>query len=251
MTAAPDEMLMHRVADYVARKGETVTPFSIEEYFTVILDRAAKANAVGDYGIGSAVVVRSAGVEVVCLGWSTMVTQQDPLGHAETNAIIQLNKFLSASPNDQVRQAVHWTNLSSVLESRHRIFLRSAAAEQAIEIFTSLEPCPMCTVAIMNAGIRRVIIALPDEAAGALGPGRLDKLPPLWPSLAKAQRLQVKFVKSDVGVNDADYVPLELRSLLRDAFWTTKETVDRRLVNGVLFDPNSLAILPKLLEQFG
>jgi tRNA(Arg) A34 adenosine deaminase TadA len=61
-------------------------------------------------------------------------------------------------------------------------------------IFTSPEPCPMCAVAIMNAVIGQVIIAMPDEPAGALGPGRLDRLPPLSPALAQAQGLRVRFV---------------------------------------------------------
>lgn len=243
------EALSSRVAEYIAQRAGAVTPFSVEEYFIAILDKAVYANEAGDYGIGAALVLRVGGVEVVSLGWSTMLTKHDPLGHAETNAITRLRRFLSGRQSDRIHQAAYWRDLPSILGSGKKIYLRPATAGPAAQLFTSLEPCPMCTVAIMNAGIERVVVAVPDEPAGALGPGRLGKLPPLWPALAKEQRLQVEFTTSEAGQNVAAHLPFDLATLLHQAFWSTKEGVDKRLVTGTLIGPNELANLPELLER--
>jgi tRNA(Arg) A34 adenosine deaminase TadA len=253
MSDSSDGYLLERVTGYIAQRLESVIPHSTEEYFTVILDRAVRASEVGDYGIGAALLLRADGVEVVTLGWSTMVTGHNPLGHAEIGAISQMKRFLSAIRANRAQQHVgRWGDLRSVLSSSDRIFLRPAAADRpAVELFSSLEPCPMCTVAIINAGIDRVLIALPDEPAGALGPGRLDKLPPLWPSLARAQGLEVKFAVSQLIQKSDTYLPPELVSLLHDAFWTTKEAVDSRLVDGVLFDRDVFSKLHTLMDQSG
>lgn len=37
------------------------------------------------------------------------------------------------------------------------------------EMYVTLEPCPMCTGAIINSRIRKVVCAAPDPKAGALG----------------------------------------------------------------------------------
>ena len=37
------------------------------------------------------------------------------------------------------------------------------------DMYVTLEPCPMCAGAIVNARIKRVIIGAPDNKAGAFG----------------------------------------------------------------------------------
>lgn len=52
-------------------------------------------------------------------------------------------------------------------------------------LFTTLEPCEMCTIRIIYSGVSRVRFAAPDfDKGGISGP---NKLPQLWTSLASDQ----------------------------------------------------------------
>jgi tRNA(Arg) A34 adenosine deaminase TadA len=50
-------------------------------------------------------------------------------------------------------------------------------------LYTSLESCPMCTVRLINSGIRRVIFAAEDPECGMVS--QWEKLPPFWQQMAK------------------------------------------------------------------
>lgn len=51
-----------------------------------------------------------------------------------------------------------------------------------LTLFSSLEPCPMCTVRLINAGVNFVYYASPDQTGGMLS--RFESLPPEFRELA-------------------------------------------------------------------
>ena len=99
------------------------------------LARAAAAAARGDVPVG-AVVVRD-GV-VVGVGENRREVEADPTGHAEIVAL-----------RDACRSAGRW-----------RI--------DGATLYVTLEPCPMCAGAIVNARVGRLVYGAADPKAGAV-----------------------------------------------------------------------------------
>lgn len=237
--------------DYLTSHLPSVRPHTAEEYFTVLLGRAIQATLTGDYGISAALVVRYRAVELVSLARNTAISEYDPFGHAEANAIRHLRDFLNLDFAERARNVLPWSDPLSVANSSNRIYVRQASpASPSREsvMYTTLEPCPMCTVAIMNSRIQSVIIATADEPGGALAPERLAKLPGVWPQLAASQHLQVNFASSQSREHPDTYIPDPLSAFLRSAFWETKDVCDTELSKGVLFKSNMPAELTGLLE---
>ncbi len=100
------------------------------------IEEARKAEASREVPIG-AVIVR--GSDIIGRGHNVRETAKDPLAHAELIAIKQASEQLDA-----------WR----LLECR---------------LYVTLEPCPMCAGAIVQARIPQVIYASPDPKAGCAG----------------------------------------------------------------------------------
>jgi len=106
-----------------------------EEYMRLALAAAEQAAARGEVPVGAVVVV---GGEVVAVAHNQRETDNDPTAHAEIVA------------------------------------LRAAAARLAswrlvdAELYVTMEPCPMCAGAIVNARVRRVVYGCDDPKAGAV-----------------------------------------------------------------------------------
>jgi tRNA(adenine34) deaminase len=100
------------------------------------LAEAETAAGEGEIPVGAVVVVND---EVVATGRNCSVTNSDPSGHAEIVA------------------------------------LRAAGAQQGnyrlpdATLYVTLEPCVMCTGAIVQSRIKRVVFGAYDKKAGALG----------------------------------------------------------------------------------
>lgn len=100
------------------------------------LGLAARAAAAGEVPVG-AVVVRNS--EIIGRGWNASISEHDPSAHAEIRA------------------------------------LRDAAARLGnyrlpeCDLYVTLEPCLMCSGAIMHARIRRVFYGAADPKTGACG----------------------------------------------------------------------------------
>jgi tRNA(adenine34) deaminase len=107
-----------------------------EEYMNAAIALANAAGEAGDVPVG-AVVVDKNGV-IVGEGRNTRETEKNPLGHAEINAIAAAAKTLGG-----------W-----------RLF--------GCKMYVTLEPCPMCAGAIINARLDRVYIGAPDDKNGAV-----------------------------------------------------------------------------------
>lgn len=126
----------------------------------------------GNYGVG-AVIVR--GGELICEGRNRLLRPRlNTAAHAEAEAL-------------------------DAFEAR---FGDLAAGHGAV-LYTSLECCPMCTVRLLNAGIRTVRYLAPDPDGGMLS--RMDGLPPYWQRLATAREPQQVFEPSDCSPGLAQF----------------------------------------------
>ena len=99
------------------------------------LAAAEQASASGEVPVGAVIVVRG---EIIAVAHNQRETLNDPTAHAEIVA------------------------------------LRAAAARLAswrlvdAELYVTMEPCPMCAGAIVNARVRRLIYGCDDPKAGAV-----------------------------------------------------------------------------------
>lgn len=106
------------------------------QWMRMAMEEAEKAAAIGEVPIG-AVIVRDG--EIVGRGYNLRETTLDPTAHAEMIAIKQASEALGA-----------WR----LLDCR---------------LYVTLEPCPMCAGAIVQARIPYVIYGTTDPKAGCAG----------------------------------------------------------------------------------
>jgi len=107
-----------------------------ERWMRLALEEAAAAEALGEVPVG-AVIVRAG--ELVARGHNLTHTDQDPSAHAELVAI-----------RHAAEATGHWRLLDCTL-------------------YVTLEPCAMCSGAIVLARIPRLVYAAPDPKAGMSG----------------------------------------------------------------------------------
>jgi tRNA(Arg) A34 adenosine deaminase TadA len=255
--------LRQRIDSYLLSRGGEPEPLTVQEYFTLVLGGIARSIDSGDYGISAVLAFAHDGVEVISMGRNSMLSTHDPLGHAEVDAIRGLRDFLRSGQDERRRTMSPWTDVRSAAFRDTRTFVRPVPRDhpEGLRLFTSLEPCPMCTVAIMNSAIREVYIACADEFGGALSSERLAGLPAIWPEMARIQRTRTVCLSepSAGGSDRTDGVPDDpasggptlsaaLVGLLRDSFRLTKDDRDGTVAGGVLLTPGAEQALPPLLE---
>lgn len=107
-----------------------------ETYMYEALLLAQEAAAAGEVPVGCVIVHKG---QIIGRGRNRREEKQATSSHAEMEAIAQANRTLGS-----------WR-----LEE--------------CELYVTLEPCPMCAGAILNARIRRVWYGARDEAMGACG----------------------------------------------------------------------------------
>lgn len=107
-----------------------------EQYMTLALEQARLAQSRGEVPVG-AVLVQNGQVLAAC--GNTREQENDPLGHAEIKVIKEGARILG-----------DWRLTGCTL-------------------YVTLEPCPMCAGAILNARIQKVVYGASDPAAGCLG----------------------------------------------------------------------------------
>lgn len=108
-------------------------------FMSIAISHAKEAARRGDVPVGAVVVQKSAelGIKIITAGGN--VKSIDPTAHAEMNVIREACQKLGK-----------W-NLSDC------------------ELYVTLEPCPMCAGAIVQARISRVVYGCADPKAGASG----------------------------------------------------------------------------------
>lgn len=105
-------------------------------YMNMALEEAKKARELQEVPIGAVVVLDG---KVVAKGYNLRETKQSSVAHAELLAIAEACKILGT-----------WR------------------LEEAT-LYVTLEPCPMCAGAIINARIKRVVFGANDPKAGCAG----------------------------------------------------------------------------------
>ncbi|GAA4874379.1 tRNA adenosine(34) deaminase TadA [Paenibacillus vulneris] len=105
-------------------------------FMNAAIDEARKAEALLEVPIGAVVVWNDT---IIGRGHNLRETTKDPLAHAELIAIKQASEYLEA-----------WR----LLDCR---------------LYVTLEPCPMCAGAIVQARIPQVIYGTTDPKAGCAG----------------------------------------------------------------------------------
>ena len=106
-----------------------------ERFMGLALEVARQAAARGDVPVGAIVVQRGA---VTGVGFNRRETDADPSAHAEIVAL-----------REACRAAGRW-----------RI--------DGATLYATLEPCPMCAGALVNARVARLVYGAPDPKAGAV-----------------------------------------------------------------------------------
>lgn len=107
-----------------------------EQYMREALLEAEQACAEGEIPVG-AIVVQD-GV-IIARAHNTREQNHDPLGHAELSALSKAAEALGTWRLD------------------------------GCDLYVTLEPCPMCAGAILNARLRRVYFGAYDDVMGAAG----------------------------------------------------------------------------------
>ena len=106
------------------------------DYMRLALDLAAQAAAAGEVPVGAVVVL--SGI-VVGRGYNQPISGTDPSAHAEIMALRDAGRTLG----------------------NYRL--------PGCDLYVTLEPCVMCSGAIMHGRIRRVIFGAGDPKTGACG----------------------------------------------------------------------------------
>ena len=107
-----------------------------ETYMRTALEAAREAARLGEIPVG-ACIVRDG--EILSVGYNTRESERDPLGHAEINAIRKASKKM----ND-------W-----------RL--------EGCTMYVTLEPCQMCSGAIVQSRMTRVVVGCMNPKAGCAG----------------------------------------------------------------------------------
>lgn len=106
------------------------------DYMQLALDLAAQAAAAGEVPVGAVVVHQG---QVVGRGYNQPISGTDPSAHAEIMALRDAGRALG----------------------NYRL--------ADCDLYVTLEPCVMCSGAIMHARIRRVVFGASDPKTGACG----------------------------------------------------------------------------------
>lgn len=106
-----------------------------KKYMQLALDLAKKAAAKGEIPVGAVIVKDD---KIIGTGMNTRETEQNALGHAEINAISEACKNTGSWRLD------------------------------GATIYVTMEPCPMCAGAIINARIKTVVFGCFDLKMGSM-----------------------------------------------------------------------------------
>jgi tRNA(adenine34) deaminase len=106
------------------------------DFMRLALERAATARSSGEVPVGAVLV---SGERVIASGANHPIASHDPTAHAEIEALRSAGRALGS----------------------YRL--------TDTTLYVTLEPCPMCAMAIVHARVRRLVFGAWDPRAGAAG----------------------------------------------------------------------------------
>jgi tRNA(adenine34) deaminase len=130
--------MLTRTAELALDATPEATPEAVvvdEVHMRTALAAAEQAAGIGEVPVGAVVVVRG---EVIAVAHNQRETKNDPTAHAE---IVAMRAAAAALDSWRLVDA---------------------------ELYVTMEPCPMCAGAIVNARVRRLIYGCDDPKAGAV-----------------------------------------------------------------------------------
>lgn len=220
-------------------------PVTLDDFFLHLLDRGVQTRERGNYGIAAAIVIfdRQQNQMTVVFGENSLMVDRSHRGHAEMNA---LENTWQAIQDPQQKQNLlekgsirQWDLNPAELTDLEKLFPERNQDKIKTAIITSLEPCIMCTGAIINTDAGLVLSAQEDDFAGALHPDRLARLPELWPTMVKNKGTEIAFCQSENPENKG-YLSNELRTFLVSLFFDTKQPLDDFLAKESFLKPSNL-----------
>ena len=106
------------------------------DFMRLALERAISARTAGEVPVGAVLV---SGDRVIAAGANRPIASNDPTAHAEIEALRSAGRALGS----------------------YRL--------TDTTLYVTLEPCPMCAMAIVHARVRRLVFGAWDSRAGAAG----------------------------------------------------------------------------------
>ncbi len=194
-----------------------------EHFMSAALEEARKALASGEVPVGAVIVKND---RVISTGHNRRETGKNSLYHAEILAI-----------DAACRVCGGWR-----LEE--------------CELFVTLEPCPMCAGAILNARIARVVFGASDSSAGACGSAvNLFSLPTFHPPEQKAGVLseECTALLSDFFQNRRQQQSPSLPGIILEPLhilWEIAQTKDGQTSSLSLCSPEGKAVFDTLGQQY-
>lgn len=205
------------VRDYLDKTKNTYEVGHPNYFARLALDEALQAYLEGNYGIGAVAVVVDEHEVKEYRARNRMITGQGIIDHAEIRAIL---RYAAASPPD------------TQVARDHNAHTR--ALPPGLSVYGSLEPCPMCTTAIINAGatmsistvadgvlIRRGEYLISDGGANAIG-DKAHVQPLVWQEVVARRGAVFQLLETEDN---------ELRALSESIFLDTREEIDKLLAD--------------------
>jgi tRNA(adenine34) deaminase len=115
---------------------ETAVTEQDQKWMQAALELAQQAIALGEVPVGAVAVYQD---EIIGTGFNRKETDQDPTAHAEIIALKQASQYLQ-----------NWRLID-------------------VTLYCTLEPCPMCAGAMIQARLPRLVYGAPDTRFGADG----------------------------------------------------------------------------------
>jgi len=128
------------IRPYAHHCQERIIHLDFEEIMAVAIAEAQQSHVEGNKGYGAVVML---GQQIIGRAHDTVVSEQDPSLHAEVNAIRQAVK------------TIHDINLSGAV------------------LFSTCEPCPMCTSLAVWANLTTIVYGVSLEETARLGKTRI------------------------------------------------------------------------------
>jgi tRNA(Arg) A34 adenosine deaminase TadA len=202
--------IVDEVSEYLEGSVDKFARGSDEYYARKCLEAALTAYRSKNYGIGAVAVVYEHNTAREWSAGNCMVSGTGVVDHAETRALLRI-------ANEEDPDATYQ------LES---------APPHGLSVFGTLEPCPMCTCVMTNAGATRSLSTVEDGrlvqtsgffqsdgAANVLGNKRKTQ-PAIWQTIQQARALTFELLST---------TDTELQSLSRRIFEETRTTIDKNL----------------------
>jgi tRNA(adenine34) deaminase len=119
-----------------ANQPESASSFDDHRWMSRALQLARRAEAAGEVPVGALLVD---GQRLIAEGWNCMLGGSDPTAHAEIQVL----------------------RTAGQLQRNYRL--------PGTTLYVTLEPCPMCAGALVNARVSRLVFGVADPRVGSAG----------------------------------------------------------------------------------